>query len=166
MFLILLVALLVAASLHAAVSGRRSRQAVAELFLLYVLVGYCGVAMFAVSAYSLLAEDRVAAWLGRPSGSPFQQFLGWALLGMATATVLSLRYRQTYLIAPVVVWSVFFLGATFVHLADLGHRGASHGTALHIFLTHTSIPVLLLTLLALSGAAPLWQSREETEADP
>ncbi len=61
MFLVLLLALLVAATVHAMISRRRSRQELAELFLLYVLVGYCGFAMFLVSGFSLLAGDRVAA---------------------------------------------------------------------------------------------------------
>ncbi len=152
MFLMLLLALFVTAAVHAVISRRRSRQAVAELLLLYILVGYCGFAMFAVSAFSLIAGDRAAAWLGWPPNNPFQQFLSFALLGLATAAILSVRYRDTYLVGPVVGWSVFFAGATYGHLADLGQRGASHGTALAVFATHTSIPVLLLVLLALSGA--------------
>ena len=163
MFLVLLLVLLAAATVHAVISHRRSRQSVAELFLLYVLVGYCGFAMFGVSAFSLIAEDRAAAWLGWPANNPFQQFLSFALLGLATAAILSVRYRGTYLVGPVVSWSVFFAGATYGHLADLGQRGASHGAALQIFATHTSIPVLLLILLALSGAASLRRSRDQTE---
>lgn len=136
----------------------------AELFLLYVLVGYCGFAMLLVSAFSLFAGDRAAAWLGWPPSNPFQQFMSFALLGLATTAILSIRYRDTYLVGPVVAWSVFFTGATYGHLADLGQRGVSHGTALQVFATHTSIPVLLLILLALSGAASLRRSRDQTEA--
>ncbi len=151
MFLTLLVSLLVAAAVHAAISGRRSHQAVAELSLLYILVGYCGFAMLGVSAFSVIAGDRAAAWLGWPPDNPFQQFLSFALLGLALAAILSIRFRGTYLVGPVVGWSVFFAGATYGHLADLGQRGASHGTVLHTFATHTSISVLLLVLLGLSG---------------
>ncbi len=61
MFLALLLVLLVAGILHTVISRRRSRQSIAELLLLYVLVGYCRFAMFAVSAFSLIAEDRAAA---------------------------------------------------------------------------------------------------------
>lgn len=123
MFLVFLLALLVTATVHAVISHRRSRQAVAELLLLYILVGYCGFAMFAVSAFSLIAGDRAAAWLGWTPNNPFQQFLSFALLGLATAAILSVRYRDTYLVGPVVGWSVFFAGATYGHLADLGQRG-------------------------------------------
>ena len=163
MFLVLLLALLVAATVHAMISRRRSRQELAELFLLYVLVGYCGFAMFLVSGFSLLAGDRVAAWLGWPLNNPFQQFLSFALLGLATAAILSIRYRDTYLVGPVVAWSVFFIGATYGHLGDLSQRGVSHGTALHVFTTHTSIPILLLGLLALSGAVS-FRRRDENGA--
>ena len=166
MFIVLLVVLLAAACFHAVVSRRRSREAVAELILVYILVGYCGVAMLAASAFSLIAEDRVAAWLGFPPDNPFQRFLGFAFLGMAVAAVLSARYRQSYLIGPVVTWSVFFAGATYVHLADLGQREVGHGTVLHVFATHTTIPVLLVGLLAASGAVSLRRPGSDTEPRP
>ncbi len=165
MFVALLVLLLVAAAVHTAASGRRSRQAVAQLFLLYVLVGYCGVAMIGVAAFGLASPDRFAAWLGWPAGNPFQQFGSFALLGMGVASILSLWLRGPYLVGPAVAWAVFFAGATVGHLADLGQRGVSHGTALHVFATHTAITLLLVALLALGGAASSGHGDSATPSD-
>jgi len=152
-FIALLLGLLVAATAHAVVSGRRSRRAVAELFLVYVLVGYCGLAMVVVGVFGLAVPARAAAWLGWPPGNPFQLFASYAMLGMGAASMLGLWLRGRYLVGPAVAWAVFFGGATFGHLCDLGRRGMSHGAALHVFLTHTSITLLLVALLALGAAS-------------
>lgn len=156
-FLYLLPGVLAAAGIHVWRLKERTVQRAGEIVLLYVLVGYCGIPMLIFGGWNLLHPDELAASLGFAVGNPFQIFFGYGYIGMALIAVLSLRYRGTYLIAPAVVWSVFFAGATLIHVAHLHTHGAvSHGAILHVFATHGLISVLLLTALAMSGA---WKQR-------
>ena len=152
-FVFLLAIVLAAAAAHAALSRPRSRKRAAELFLLYLLAGYCGVPMLAVSLWAILSPDRVAAAFGFASG-PLIGFFGWAFLGMSLSALLALRFRGPYLLAPVVVWSVYLGGATFVHLGAADQMGGLHGHAsfVDIFAAHGLIALLLVIAYALSEA--------------
>jgi hypothetical protein len=149
-FVYLLALLLLAATVHAAVLRDRTVGRVAELVLLYVLVGYCGVPMLAVSIWVLASPERAATGFGFDAARPLLDFFGWAYLGMSLLSLLALRYRGTFLIAPVVVWAVYLGGATLVHL-----QGAQ-GRALEIVASHGLIAVLLVGTLIASGA---WRRR-------
>ena len=152
MFVYLLVVVLVAAAIHITRMEDRTRERVGRIGLLYVLVGYCGVPMVVVSVWTLVSPDRVAEWLGFPAANPFQTFLGFAYLAMSIIAVLALRYRGTFLIGPAVGWTVFFAGATCVHLNDLAATGAlTHHGMLGIFVTHGLISLLLAVALLASG---------------
>lgn len=154
MFAYLIGAVLAAAAIHIARTGERTARRIGELVLLYVLVGYCGIPMVAVSVAALAVPDRVADVLGFAAGNPFQAFVGVAYLGMSIVAVLALRYRGAYLIAPAVCWSVFFAGATVIHIRHAaGSGGLTHGGMLGIFATHGLISVLLAGALVASGLA-------------
>ncbi|MSR06756.1 MAG: hypothetical protein EXR93_06810 [Gemmatimonadetes bacterium] len=167
-FIYLLFGVLIAAGIHVWRLKNRTVQRAAEVVLLYVLVGYCGIPMLIFGGLNLFHPDEVATAFGFPTGSPFQIFFGYGYIGMALIAVLSLRYRGAYLVAPAVVWSTFFAGATLIHVNHLHGGGAlpgvileppgaiSHGAFLHIFATHGLIAVLLMTALAYSGA---WKQR-------
>jgi len=151
-FLILLVVVLLAAGIHAAQARERTTQHVARIFLLYLLVGYCGVPMLIFVGWALMSPEAAAAHLGFPAGNPFQEFAGLAILSLALLSVLALRYRRTFLIAPAIGWAVFFFGATLIHLKDFHHKAAlTHFSAVHIFATHGLIALLLTAALLGSG---------------
>ncbi len=149
-FVYLLVLLLVAATVHAVALRERTLARVAEILLLYVLVGYCGVPMLAVSLWILASPDRAAAGFGFSATQPLLDFFGWAYVGMSLLSLLALRYRGTFLVAPVVAWSVYLGGATLVHLQG------SRGGALEIFASHGLIAVLLVGALIATG---VWRAR-------
>ena len=152
MFLLLLAAVLVAASIHIARVGARTPRRIGEIGLLYLLVGYCGLPMLVVSVVNLVWPDHLAAHLGFTPGGRFQEFLGVAYLAMSVLAVLPLRYRGVFLIGPAVVWAIFFTGATVVHLHDYGARGVlTHHSVLLIFTTHGLIALLLAAALISSG---------------
>ena len=152
MFVALLVILLAAAAVHVTRLEERTLRRGGEIMLLYLLVGYCGIPMVFVSVATLVWPGHVAAHLGFPAGNPFEAFLGVAYLGMSLLSVLTLRYRGTFLIGPAIIWTVFFAGATGIHLRDFHHRGAlTHGGALIIFTTHGLIAVLLAAALLMTG---------------
>ena len=154
MFVYLLIGLAVAAAIHASRLENPSRERVGEILLLYLLIGYCGGPGVILSVMSLLNGPLVAATLGFPPDNPFQDFLGYAYLGMSVITLLALRYRGTYLVGPSLLWAIFFAGATFVHLGNSHGGGAlSHGSLLVIFVSHGLISILVLVTLYMSGAA-------------
>lgn len=144
----LLLGVALAAGVHIALLNDRTSERVGEILLLYLLVGYCGGPGIVFSTISLVNGPLVAETLGFPAANPFQQFLGFAYLGMSLIAVLALRYRGTYLIAPAVLWAIFFGGATFVHTSDFSAQGAlGHGSLLAIFMSHGLISVLILAAL-------------------
>ncbi len=153
---------LAGAGLHIFRLSSRGTAKVGEVILLWVLVGYCGVPMMGFVGYGILYPDELARITGFPPDSPFQTFTTWALLGMALASTLSLRFRGTYLIGPAIAWAVFFVGATAIHLSQSGHAGAGHAGALThsnmlmILATHGLISVILLVSLGMSG---VWRAQ-------
>jgi hypothetical protein len=151
-FVFLLAVLLLAASVHIAMMQERTIPRIAHIVLLYLLVGYCGVPMLAVSVWALVSPEHAAASLGFTAAGPLLAFFGYAYLGMSLLSLLALRYRHTFLIGPVVVWAVYLGGATLVHLKAYGERAAhTHGGALEIFASHGLIAVLLVAALLASG---------------
>ena len=149
-FFYLLAILLVAAAVHVARMPDRTVEGGAEVALLYLLVGYCGIPMLAVSLWVLLSPKAAAHGFGFEASGPILAFFGYAYLGMSLLSLLALRYRQTFLVAPVVVWAVYLGGATAVHLQGSGDN------AFEIFASHGLIAVLLVVTLFLSGA---WRRR-------
>jgi hypothetical protein len=150
-FFLLLLALLVATSVHALVTKQRAIRGIAQLALLYLLVGYCGIPMLAVSVWFLVNPAQASAMFGFSPG-PVLTFFGYAYLGMSLISVLALRYRGRFLIAPAVCWAVYLGGATLVHFHEnVGGAGHMHGGALEIFASHGLIAVLLVICLLASG---------------
>ena len=114
MFLLIAVALAVVAWIHGARKGATLTDRV-ELVLVYLLAGYHGAVMLGVSILGLLSPERAAAMVGAELGNPFQDFFMAAYFGMSVAAILAVWFRRHYLIGPVVCWSIYFLGATYVH---------------------------------------------------
>lgn len=147
-FHILLPLLLVAAAVQIARLPRKSAASAGEAILVWVLVGYCGIPMMAFMAFGLMHPVEIARLTGFESGSPFQTFVTWALLGMGLSATLALRLRGTYPVGPALSWAVFFLGATGIHLGQYREAGElDHGTALVVFVTHGLVSVILLGAL-------------------
>lgn len=133
------------------------------MILVWVLVGYCGVPMIGFIGYGILNPAELARITGFPPGSPFQTFTSWALLGIALASMLALRFRGTYLIGPAIAWAVFFVGATAIHFGQYGHAGAlTHTNMLLILATHGLISVIILAGLGMSG---VWRGEGRTRED-
>ncbi len=157
MFLILLLVVMVAACAHVAIMKSRTVSRVGKVFLIYLLVGYCGLPMVLVSLWCLTRPDEAASHLGFAPGGPFQQFFAVAYLGLAILSLLSPFYRRSYLIGPAIAWAIFFTGATWIHMQDMSaHHSPSHGGMLIVFATHGLISVLLLVSLLASG---VWKER-------
>ena len=153
-FVYLLALLLAGAVVHIAKLPDRSLSRGAEVLLQYLLVGYCGVPMLIVSIWALSRPDQVAHMFGFGAAGPLLGFFGSAYLGMSLMALLALWYRGTFLVAAVLVWSVYLGGATVVHLTQFGPPSA--GGAVEIFASHGLIALLLVAALIVSGA---WRRR-------
>ncbi len=70
MGLIFLVVILGAAAFHALKTKARTSQRWVELFLVYLLVCYCGVFVFAVSVFGLVDGEQLAKTFGFSTGGP------------------------------------------------------------------------------------------------
>jgi hypothetical protein len=153
MFLILLLLLAVAAAAHTVVGKERTLTRGARLFLIYLLVGYCGIPMVLVGIWCIARPGEAAASFGFPPGGEFQTFFAVAYLGMSIISLLAPFLRRSYLVGPAVCWAVFFAGATAIHFGHENvHGGLTHGSMLAIFATHGLISVLLLASLLASRA--------------
>lgn len=141
----LLLLLLLAGLLHGKRTNKRNKS---ELMLVYVLVGYCGIYMASASILDLIASFRQETIFPFPAGSPFQQFFGFSFLGMSVLAILSFRYRGPYLIPPVIGWSIFWLGATYIHVADeFVNKSISFSSLLSIFSSHGLVALTMIILL-------------------
>jgi hypothetical protein len=127
-FLLIAAAFVAAGIVHGLIAARSRRHRV-ELVLIYLLAGYNGVVMLAVAVFALVADERAAAMLGADAGNVFQAFAGMMYLSMAVISILCIWLRGTYIVGPVVMWTIYFLGATFVHLEDA--HGHDHPPSLH-----------------------------------
>ena len=158
MFFYLLIGTLVLGSIHGFRLKERTVTRVAETVLIYLLVGYCGLAMLAVSIGLLAAPERMAMMLPVGPPTPLVAFFGWAYLSMSVLSLLTLRYRGNFLVAPAICWSIYMAGATLVHLSGADIHGSSgHAAVLSVLATHGLVAVLLVTLLILSGS---WRAGE------
>ena len=151
MFVALLAALLLAWAVHVRRRPRRPGSR-SELLLRYVLVGYCGIPMVILALLFLAHPHEGAELLGVEPDHPFALFLGWAYLGMSLMAASALRFKALYLVGPAITWSVFFGGATVVHVGMEGgvHR-MGHGELLIVLGAHALVSVLLVTALWTSG---------------
>ena len=140
----LIVVLLIAAVVHARVRYPATPGAMAEMLLIYVLVGYCGVQQIVMGAAILLTSGRVLLHFGfQPGSQPTFVWDSFLLFGGGIIAMLAIWKRDSYLLAPVLMWS----GATYAHI----HLNSANGIPLTwestagIFATHGLISVLLIS---------------------
>lgn len=148
MFFPLLLILVLAGSVHAFGVRGSTPGRPGEVFLVWILGGYCGAAMVLVSLGILVAPDRMGELLpvGAADGH-ILRFFGWAYLGMSVTAFLSIPLRGPFLVGPAVTWAIYFAGATEVHIHHApppdSPGGPSHGEVLGILATHLLVSVLL-----------------------
>lgn len=155
MFLLLLLAVVLAAAVHFLRLTERTPRRAGTLLLRWLLAGYCGVPMVLVAALLLVHPHEAAEALGFEPDHPFALFLGWAYLGMAVQATLALRFGGTFLVGPAVAWAIFFLGATLIHVGEAaGAAAVGHGGLLQIVATHGAVSAFLFAGLVLRGRDP------------
>lgn len=147
MFLLTALALVLAALVHASRAGR-DLDGRLELVLVYLLAGYHGIIMLAVSIYNFAVPEGGAAMAGAEPGNAFQLFFGFAYLAMSVTAILAIWWRDRHLEGQVVLWSIYFFGATWVHLREYGAAGdLSPYFAFRIVLAHALLPLVMIALV-------------------
>lgn len=101
LWIYILMGTLVAAAAHSTAAARRSgRSRGVELFLVYLLVGYYGLAMILAGVVQLLNPEAVARLKGWPASGPMQTLYAFALFGLALSAIVGIWQRGAYLLGP------------------------------------------------------------------
>jgi hypothetical protein len=124
LWVIILALTLLGAAVHARAAGQGSaRKRTPEIFLVYTLAGYYGVAMLLAAAVHLKNPAGIAGLKGWAPSEPFQTLYAFALLGMAASAFLSIWWRGTYLLGPALSGSVLLLGGAYLHGSEVLQTG-------------------------------------------
>ena len=128
LWLYILAALLIGATIHSVVASRAGRTGRSvELFLVYLLAGYYGVAMALAGVVQLLNPEAIARLKGWPSSPPTQTLYAFALFGLAASAVLwHPPLVAGKIVAPAISGIRVVLGGAYVHGSEmLSHAGRS-----------------------------------------
>ncbi len=92
LWLVIIAGTLLGATVHCA--RRRERERFVEIYLVYLLVGYYGLAMILAALVHLTNPEGIAHLKGWLSSEPIQALYAFALLGMAVSSILSVWKRD------------------------------------------------------------------------
>lgn len=148
LWIYILITTLAGATVHAVYAWRRGLgNRTVEFFLVYLLVGYYGLAMIVSGLVHLLNPGPLAALKGWPASPPMHALYSFALFGLAASASLSIWFRGKYLLAPAISGSVLAFGGAYVHAAEMVNRGnfvmAKDGPEI---LFDVVVPLTILTL--------------------
>jgi hypothetical protein len=130
----------------------RTKERVAQTFLLWILVVCVGVASILTSIADGFFADRMAASLGWPTGSPFQSLVAVANLAIGVLGILCYWKRDSFWVATVVAFSVWWPGAAAVHIRDIvvSANYAPNNSGFTIYMD-ILVPLVLIALLTYYG---------------
>lgn len=137
-----------------------SRRRVTEAMLIPLfIIGVAGAGIGGAIAH-LFYADTIADLIGWPEGSPFQKEVGFANLAIGVLGAVAASRRDGFREATVIAVTIFSVGATIVHVADIIETGnTAPGNTLQN-LSNLARPALLIPLLVASRRAET--SSEET----
>jgi hypothetical protein len=112
------------AALHVRLdAGASDRLRRAEVYLVYLFM--LGVAASGLSGFfgHVITPDVVAESIDWPTGSPFQQELGFANLALGVLGLIAAWRRDGFREATVIAVAILGVGATVVHVTDIVQEG-------------------------------------------
>lgn len=149
MFHMLLPAVVLAGLVHGLLTRNKGLGRVPEMMLVWLLAVYCGLAQIAVGTVMVVNPDWVATHMARvPPGNPVMLWAGFLYLGLAIIATMTVKLRGTFILGPVIAWSIFWIGATYAHVqAEIanGTGVSAHGFAA-IFIAHGLVGIILIAL--------------------
>ena len=111
------------ASLHVRLDTRaKDRLWTVEVYLIYLFM--LGVAAGGLSGFfgHVFTPDTVAESIDWPTGSPFQQEMGFANLALGVLGFIAAGRRDGFREATVIAVAIVGVGATVVHVIDMRSR--------------------------------------------
>jgi hypothetical protein len=130
-----------------------SAEAIGTIGLLWFAAAFYGVVTFVAGLQHLIAPDRIAKYIGWPTGSGFQRELGWATVGIGAAGILAPWLGPLYALGPCVAGVTFSLGAAIGHAQEIRKTGnLNPGNAGPVFYVDILAP--LFTVVAIWLATP------------
>lgn len=135
-------------SIQIACSKRKGPLNSMKVFLSYLVLFNVGImGLLGFYAHTFLA-DATAEKIGWAIGSPFQFEVAVANLSYGVLGVLAFLFRRSFLVATVIGYSTFLVGAFVGHLIQyqLGDT-APYNIGVFVWFNDLFIPILLLMLL-------------------
>ena len=83
---------------------------------LVINIGISGLFAFVGHAFS---SNKVAEYIGWPSGNPFQFEVAITNLSLGILAILCIWFRGNFWIATVIVYSIFAFGAAYGHIREI-----------------------------------------------
>ena len=163
-FLIFVILALLVAALHIYRDRQElTREGIAKILLLCLLV--IGVGLGGIMAFigHTVFASSTAASIGWPAGNPFQTEVAVANLAVGVLGVLCYWLRDNFWVATVIANSVFQLGAAVVHINQIvvAHNYQPDNAGIVLY-TDILVPLILIALLI----TQLYTSRYERRSPP
>ena len=138
----------------------RTKERVAQTFLLWLLVVCVGAASVLTFIADAFFAERMAASLGWPAGNPFQSLVAVANLTIGVLGILCYWKRENFWVATVIAFAVWWPGAAAVHIRDMvvSANYAPNNSGITIYMD-LLVPLILSALLTYYGRV----SRDERE---
>ena len=137
------------ASIHLALSPKRrsSRLAIAETYLLYLLVVYVGVMGVVTFVFHVFFPVWTSASIGW-STSPYEYEVGMADLTIGLLGILCLWFRGNFWLATAIANAVWLLGDAVGHVRQMIEQNnhAMNNSGLFLYLEFL-VPVMILGLM-------------------
>jgi hypothetical protein len=148
-FLIFVILALLVAALHIYRDRQElTREGIAKILLLWLLV--IGVGLGGIMAFigHTVFASSTAASIGWPAGNPFQTEVAVANLAVGVLGVLCYWLRDNFWVATVIANSVFQLGAAVVHINQIvvAHNYQPDNAGIVLY-TDILVPLILIALL-------------------
>lgn len=138
------------AVVHLVCAKNRGQKRIAEIFLLYwfaIAIGAAGVFEFA--GHTFLA-DQVAASIGWPAGSPFQQEVAFADLALGVLGIGCVFRRENFWLATAIAAAVMYWGDALGHIVQIVRHGNHHpGNSGAVLWGNIAIPAVAICLLCI-----------------
>jgi hypothetical protein len=160
-FLIFVIFALLVAALHIYRDRQAlTREGIAKILLLWLLV--IGVGLGGIMAFigHTVFASSTAASIGWPAGNPFQTEVAVANLAVGVLGVLCYWLRDNFWVATVIANSVFQLGAAVVHINQIVvAQNYSPNNAGIVLYTDILVPLILIALLVSQRYATRYERR-------
>lgn len=125
-----------------------NKNKIIEIWLLSLLVIMVGLGSIWAFLGHTFEAAQIAAYIGWPSGSPFQFEVGCTNLAFGVLGILCWKFRDNFWTATIIGLATFYWGAAYGHIMDIINNGnyapGNAGAPLYLDIL---IPIILIVLL-------------------